>query len=83
MKFWLLANLKNPGTYDCHRMVVRAPDETTARQVGQAYALERQSGEAAPWWCPEFWTNPELASCEVLTGDGPSEAIVADIWEDI
>jgi hypothetical protein len=52
-------------------MVVRAPDEATARTLARKAAW----GEGA-----DAWSDPALSSCVELTANGEAGVIMTDVW---
>ena len=78
MKLWLLEaredlpDENNPWEpwYDkCFGLVVRAPDEATAREIAAAWPGDE--GAAA-------WRDPRLSECGELTAEGGVEIILKD-----
>lgn len=54
-------------------VVVRAPDEETARIIATL------SGRKEVDVNPDAWKDPRLSKCVELRGDGHNETIVADV----
>lgn len=52
-------------------MVVRAPDEAAARA---------EAGRTAGPEGKQAWIDPALSTCVELTGNGPLEVIIEDVW---
>ena len=64
MKLFILKLIKNwPAGYDCNcQMIVRAKDESQARNIAQ----DQTNGDEKI--CnPDCWTNKDVSSCRELT----------------
>ncbi len=55
-----------------HTAIVRAADETRARAMVAA--------KAALFEGQDVWLKPELTKCVPLTGDGPAEVILTEVY---